>query len=213
MYIFKLGQIDLKDVNFKPNKVNELLTSMSLPFMIKAGMIGKLSLSVNIYIIKEQYNLLSFLSNPFQVSIDDLQLILGPNTIFVSQGQEKQVEDDEYDSRNCYNIFRHRLKFTLSSKDNPLYFLDPITHPKEPEYNIKTVKEEQNSIQGYITNILKNITLTINRIHIRYEDDFFCQIRPFAFGIICDQISAYGSDTEWNFGSLENNHFNRICPK
>lgn len=72
--------------------------------------------------------------------------------------------------------------------------------------------EEQATIQGYIKSILKNIKLEINRIHIRYEDDYFSQINPMAFGILCEQISSCGSVHEWEFGSLDNNQFHRVSP-
>lgn len=73
-------------------------------------------------------------------------------------------------------------------------------------------KDDQSPFNSYITNILKNVTLTINRIHLRYEDDYFSQINPFSFGLLCDQIISYGVNNEWQFGSLENNQFKRVCP-
>lgn len=45
-----LGQIDLNDVNLRPDKINELLNAIRSPFVIKVGMVGKLRLEV-IYII------------------------------------------------------------------------------------------------------------------------------------------------------------------
>jgi len=45
-FYLKKGQIDLKDVNIKPDKVNEILRTMRAPFFLKAGMIGKLCLQV-----------------------------------------------------------------------------------------------------------------------------------------------------------------------
>jgi hypothetical protein len=33
--------------------------------------------------------------------------------------------------------------------------------------------------------ILNNVTLIINRIHIRYEDDYYSDDKPFAFGLLC----------------------------
>lgn len=42
-----LGNINLSNVNLKPNKANKILSSMMLPFALKAGTIGKLDLKVN----------------------------------------------------------------------------------------------------------------------------------------------------------------------
>ena len=63
------GHIDLVNVNFRPDKVNELLGSLGLPIQIKAGLLGKLRL-------KCHYT--SFLSSPVEVEIDELLLVFGP---------------------------------------------------------------------------------------------------------------------------------------
>ena len=39
------GNINLVNVNVKPNKANSFLEKLGLPFNLKAGLIGKLSLS------------------------------------------------------------------------------------------------------------------------------------------------------------------------
>jgi hypothetical protein len=41
-----LGNINLTNVNVKPNKANKFLQSLMLPFALKAGTIGKLELKV-----------------------------------------------------------------------------------------------------------------------------------------------------------------------
>ena len=40
------GHIDLKDVNIRPDKANAIVQKLSLPVILKAGMIGKLTLKV-----------------------------------------------------------------------------------------------------------------------------------------------------------------------
>ncbi len=49
-----------------------------------------------------------------------------------------------------------------------------------------------------ITLILKNVNLTVNRLHIRYEDDYYASQHPFAFGIICDVRLMHGITTVAN---------------
>ena len=63
------GHLNFTNANFKPTKVNELLLSLGLPVHLKAGFIGRLQV---------KYHYLSMLSNPIEVTIDDLFLILGP---------------------------------------------------------------------------------------------------------------------------------------
>lgn len=45
---FLIGNINLNNVNVKPNKANKFLQSMMLPFALKAGTIGKLELKVKL---------------------------------------------------------------------------------------------------------------------------------------------------------------------
>ena len=98
-----------------------------------------------------------------------------------------------YNPGNCPNIFTSTINFAIQKQ-----------------------KEKQRSTQEsslvYITKIFKNMKLTINKIHLRYEDDFF-PLSSFACGIVCDQVTSCISSTEWNFGGLENNRFKRTTPK
>lgn len=63
------GNIYLRNVNFKPSKVNELLASYRLPMHLKAGLIGELR-------FKCHYT--SMLSSPIELFIDELFLVFGP---------------------------------------------------------------------------------------------------------------------------------------
>ena len=138
------------------------------------------------------------------MSVTDLQIILGPNTSFVSEREEVDDNslDESYDVNNCYNIFTHNIRFKLDQKKS-----ETLVVSKREE---KNKKEE--TTNGYGMNIMKNLRITITGLHIRYEDDFF-STSPFACGILCDQITSHGSTTEWHFGSLESNKFTRINSK
>ena len=97
----------MKDVNLRPNKINQILEALRFPFVLKAGMIGKLRI---------QYNLLSCIANPFEVSVDDLQLIFGPSMCAISNDDSFIGEQEDaaapYDPSNCYNIFTHNIKLS-----------------------------------------------------------------------------------------------------
>eukprot|EP00357_Protocruzia_adherens_P031598 CAMPEP_0115040288 /NCGR_PEP_ID=MMETSP0216-20121206/44698_1 /TAXON_ID=223996 /ORGANISM="Protocruzia adherens, Strain Boccale" /LENGTH=1397 /DNA_ID=CAMNT_0002421417 /DNA_START=274 /DNA_END=4467 /DNA_ORIENTATION=- len=73
------GAVNLVNVNLKPMKTNELLEFMSIPFSLKAGLIGKCQI---------KYNLLQWQSNPIEVEVDDMLLVLGPSTSDI-----KTIED------------------------------------------------------------------------------------------------------------------------
>ena len=107
-----IGQIELKDVNLRPEKINNNLAAFNLPFGIKAGMINKFRL---------RYSILSWTSTPFELVIEDLQLIIGPSMNKISNESSSLAEKNEklsYNSSNCYNIFTHNVKIALKSSFN-----------------------------------------------------------------------------------------------
>jgi Vacuolar sorting-associated protein 13, N-terminal/N-terminal region of Chorein or VPS13 len=82
------GHIDLVNVNFRPDKVNQLLGALGLPIQIKAGLLGKLRL-------KCHYT--SFFSSPVEVEIDELLLVFGPITHVARE--EHTLFEDENDTK------------------------------------------------------------------------------------------------------------------
>ncbi|OMJ75937.1 hypothetical protein SteCoe_24833 [Stentor coeruleus] len=80
------GHIDLVNVNFRPDKVNELLGSHGLPVHIKAGLIGKLR-------FKCHYS--SFLTSPMEVELDELLLVFGPISHIYKEKTRLQDNDEE----------------------------------------------------------------------------------------------------------------------
>ena len=44
---FLTGNVNLRNVNIRPDKVNELFAKKNLPIALKAGLISKLSMKVN----------------------------------------------------------------------------------------------------------------------------------------------------------------------
>ena len=63
------GAINFSNANFRPDKVNDLFAGLGLPFTLKAGLIGTLQV---------KYHYMSMLSNPVEVTVDNLILVLGP---------------------------------------------------------------------------------------------------------------------------------------
>ena len=83
-----IGNINLSNVNVKPNKANKFLSSMMLPFSLKAGTIGKLELKVCLKFFNIlKVSILQMWSGPMELIIDDLFIILGPNLNVVSHDE------------------------------------------------------------------------------------------------------------------------------
>jgi hypothetical protein len=109
-FVICLGQIELKDVNLRPEKINNILAELHLPIGLKAGMMRKLRLN---------YSILSWSSSPFELTIDDLQLIVGPSMNGISN-DNSFIYDEEadlpYNQSNCFNIFTHNIKVAKKGK-------------------------------------------------------------------------------------------------
>ena len=46
---------------------------------------------------------------------------------------------------------------------------------------------------------MKNLKLTINRLHIRFEDDYFSFELPYSIGLVVDKVELQTTDSEWKF--------------
>jgi len=66
----------LKDLIFRPKKINELLEAQNLPFALKAGMIAKLNISISAW---------GLFSESMTVNVEDVHFILGPRTSHLSK--------------------------------------------------------------------------------------------------------------------------------
>ena len=115
------GSINLQDLNLKQDMANKLIDSFGIPLQLKAGFIGK---------VKVSFSLLSFWSNPLEINIDDMHLVLGPSTFFRSNDESYIEETPEdilnmsYDSTNAFNVFEHEMKIKANTVGASLDIFD-----------------------------------------------------------------------------------------
>jgi hypothetical protein len=57
LILFIIGNINLKQVNLRPDEINRLLDGLSLPIALKAGMIGNLQINVTIYFLDDYWSI------------------------------------------------------------------------------------------------------------------------------------------------------------
>ena len=65
---------------------------------------------------------------------------------------------------------------------------------------------------------MKNLKLVVNKMHIRFEDDYFSNGEtkywlPFSFGFVVDRFEVSSSDSEWLFESPLSLNIGRNRPK
>ncbi|OMJ95915.1 hypothetical protein SteCoe_644 [Stentor coeruleus] len=188
------GMIELVNVNFKPTKVNELLLKKGQPIFLKCGLIGKL---------KIKYNYRNILSSPVEITINELLLVFGPilidsNQEFIEQFDTAQSEDkdqigdthSEGESGDPFNLIENTMRsqtpnFALSLKGFQL---------KED-----IIPKQEGIFEKYISTILQNLSITIDTMHIRYEDETYPYKHPFSITLLIESLEIKSASTEWIF--------------
>lgn len=275
------GHIDLVNVNFRPDKVNQLLAVLGLPIQIKAGLLGKLRL-------KCHYT--SFLTSPVEVEIDELLLVFGPlthlareeNNLYEDEnegilqaemeqkiinqsrivrknsearpGTPKMFEEDtprfhHYDSidsksqdliKGNYGHSEDEInkkerkgkhkkgKFSMHDEENTLIKKNSneakkknsekkngtirekhlqngsYKPPLSSKINFKEPEEEKKGfLEKYFSKVLKNLTLTIKGVHIRYEDETYPYLNPFTIGFSLARLEVKNVTQEWVYKDLK----------
>lgn len=159
---------------------NKLIDSFGIPLQLKAGLIGK---------VKVSFSLLSFWSSPLEIQIDDMHLVLGPSTFFRSNDESYIEETPEdilnmsYDSTNAFNVFEHEMKIKANTgvgsldqldmnNNTDLKSVENARYIAQVEQLRDRLLEEEKQVQN-VRLIFKNLKLRINKLHIRFEDDYY----------------------------------------
>ena len=232
------GHLNFTNANFKPSKVNELFLTLGLPIHLKAGFIGKLQV---------KYHYMSMLSNPIEVTVDDLFLILGPVLMPAVEPAHDRLEtfasDEELSEDETFRRLGAGKTTHMSSDSESDEELIPEdfgvggnkavhTHHKHPPLiappmrartpnrtnpgrAISTqVREESkpklppkasktSTLGAYIQSVLKRLTLTVNSLHIRYEDDIYPFQSPFSCGVCLESFTVKTDSVETVFPHID----------
>ncbi|KAF9411175.1 hypothetical protein HW555_009948 [Spodoptera exigua] len=165
------GKVELENLPLK----KDALRHLGLPVEIKAGFIGKVQLQVPVRQIR---------SAPWLIAIEKLYLVAAP------------INLDEWDSSVEASI-AHERKTAL---------LDALEAQWRAEHEAADAGYYATSYSswlsygtGLLANIVENLQLKLNDVHIRYEDAVTCA-RPFACGLTVESLCAESCDSEWRRG-------------
>lgn len=171
---FLSGSINLSDLHIKQDMANRLIDSFGIPISLKVGLIKNVNIS---------FSILNFWSNPLTMNIDEVYLILGPSTFFRSS-QDSYIEENtndllnsSYDSTNAFNVFDHEMKIkTEQESQAPLIpdfkSVENLKYLAQSQFLQDRLVEEESQVMN-VRIIFKNIVLNINKMHVRYEDDYY----------------------------------------
>ncbi|XP_026223935.1 vacuolar protein sorting-associated protein 13D isoform X3 [Anabas testudineus] len=155
------GAVELENLPLRKDALREF----DLPFEVKAGFIGKITLQIPFYRPH---------SDPWVISMSQLNLIIGP-----AQLQEYDAEKEQEEERER----KQRLLKALEDK-----FKSECEQRGESYWYSVTA--------SVVTRIVENIELKIQGVHLRFEDDVSNPEKPFSFGICINRVSAQNPSKE-----------------
>ncbi|XP_053369844.1 intermembrane lipid transfer protein VPS13C isoform X1 [Clarias gariepinus] len=158
------GDVVLENLRVKENTLSEL----DVPFKVKAGQIGKLTLKVpwkNLY------------SEAVVATLDGLYLLVVPEATIKYDAAKEERHHQESKRRELQRIEDALL--LVARREKPL-------DEKKDTFGEKL-----------FTQIIKNLQVKISSIHIRYEDDVSDPQRPLSVGVTLSELSLQTADENW----------------
>lgn len=166
------GDVILRNLRLKPDALEEL----DLPVHVHAGMLGMLRLKV-------PWNNLG--GTPVIVEIDNLYLLARPRS---TDSTCKADPDCAFDDVGLFEQGFQKSKIARISLQEKAWVKNVLRLRNKKQQNTKGF------LRGLIDTVISNLQVSINNIHVRYED---AQTRPnqiFACGFTLQQLSAFTVD-------------------
>ncbi|XP_074536599.1 intermembrane lipid transfer protein VPS13D [Halichoeres trimaculatus] len=149
------GAVELENLPLRKDALREF----DLPFEVKAGFIGKITLQIPFYRPH---------SDPWVISMSQLNLIIGPAQLQEYDGEKEKEEESERKKR-LLKALEDRFKSECEQRGESYW------------YSVTA---------SVVTRIVENIELKIQDVHLRFEDDFSNPEKPFSFGVCINNVSA-----------------------
>ncbi|XP_064421924.1 intermembrane lipid transfer protein VPS13C isoform X2 [Latimeria chalumnae] len=158
------GNVVLENLLVKENALSEL----DVPFKVKAGQIGKLTLKIP---WKNLYN------EAVVATLDGLCLLVVPGASIKYDAEKEEKQLQETKQKEVQRIEEALQK--AAAKD-------------------KSQEEKKDTfLEKLATQVIKNVQVKITSIHIRYEDDITDSSRPISLGITLGELSLLTADENW----------------
>ncbi|ODV90204.1 hypothetical protein CANCADRAFT_1934 [Tortispora caseinolytica NRRL Y-17796] len=161
------GDVSLKRLELKKEALDEL----RLPVDVVEGYLGSLTLQIPWSSLK---------TKPVRINIKDVYLLALPrvNLPYDAEEEEKRAQALKLDKLNTYELLH-----------------------AQQDHSADMSKEEQRKnesfLQSLTSKIIDNLQVSIENIHIRYEDDISAPDHPFSIGVTLSELSAITTDRNW----------------
>ncbi|XP_071393480.1 intermembrane lipid transfer protein VPS13D [Centroberyx affinis] len=155
------GAVELENLPLRKDALREF----DLPFEVKAGFIGKITLQIPFYRPH---------SDPWVISMSQLNLIIGPARL-QEYDEQKEREEERERKQRLLKALEDKWKSECEQRGESYW------------YSVTA---------SVVTRIVENIELKIQDVHLRFEDDFSNPEKPFSFGVCINNVSAQNSSKE-----------------
>ncbi|XP_065089816.1 intermembrane lipid transfer protein Vps13D isoform X2 [Ochlerotatus camptorhynchus] len=172
------GQVELENLPLR----KDALRYLGLPLQILSGTIGKVKLTVPVR---------QFRTASWCLIIDNVNVVCGP--IDLTEWNPEIEQQAELDFKIA-SLDRLEAKWRAQRET-------PVT---EGSYYASSYSGWLNYGTSLVTNIIENLQLKVNGIHIRYEDGLTIPNQKFACGINIEALSAQSCDSNWFPGQTSN---------
>ncbi|XP_041804195.1 vacuolar protein sorting-associated protein 13C isoform X2 [Chelmon rostratus] len=158
------GNVVLENLKVKENALSEF----DVPFRVKAGQIGKLTLKIP---WKNLYN------DAVVATLDGLYLLVVPGATIKYDAAKEERYQQEVKQRELQRIEEA---------------LQMAAHREKPPE-----EKKDTFVEKLATQVIKNLQVKISSIHLRYEDDLSDPQRPLSMGLTLSELSLQTTDENW----------------
>ncbi|XP_039984071.1 vacuolar protein sorting-associated protein 13C [Xiphias gladius] len=203
------GNVVLENLKVKENALSEF----DVPFKVKAGQIGKLTLKIP---WKNLYN------DAVVATLDGLYLLVVPGATIKYDAAKEEHYQQEAKQRELHRI-EEALQMAArraSQTGDLLFSLESVVYKeahipkglkkhKKHKKGLKKLKRHDNKaekpqdekkdtfVEKLATQVIKNLQVKISSIHLRYEDDLSDPQRPLSMGVTLSELSLQTTDENW----------------
>ncbi|XP_056226494.1 intermembrane lipid transfer protein VPS13C isoform X5 [Seriola aureovittata] len=204
------GNVVLENLKVKENALSEF----DVPFKVKAGQIGKLTLKIP---WKNLYN------DAVVATLDGLYLLVVPGATIKYDAAKEERYQQEAKQRELQRI-EEALQMAAqraSQTGDLLFSLESVVYKephnvhkgrikhkkykkglkklKRPDNRSEKPQEERKDtfVEKLATQVIKNLQVKISSIHLRYEDDLLDPLCPLSMGVTLSELSLQTTDENW----------------
>ncbi|XP_065808670.1 intermembrane lipid transfer protein VPS13C isoform X5 [Labrus bergylta] len=204
------GNVVLENLKVKENALSEF----NVPFKVKAGQIGKLTLKIP---WKNLYN------DAVVATLEGLYLLVVPGATMkydAAKEERYQLETKQRDLQRIEEALQMAAR-RASQTGDLLFSLESVVY-KEPQNVRKGFKKHKKAKKGLkklkrhdnkaekpqedkkdsffeklAAQVIKNLQVKISNIHLRYEDDVSDPQHPLSVGVTLAELSLLTTDENW----------------